>query len=112
MLRLLFFDTMTCNALTGFFYVFSGGSRIALTRSSDLVSWERGPRAFVAPDRSGDVKVSPFLGVRDQIAAGGEASASIRSDLAHPECWEFDVKYVFRLMLYLTTLYSKERCKM
>ena len=58
------------------------------------MSWEIARQPLVAPDRKGDVQVSPFLGARDQIAVGDAAAATFRSDLAHPECWEFDVKCV------------------
>ena len=81
----------------GFFYVISGGTEIALARTRDLEIWEHAPAMLVetpppgSAEQKANVKVSPFLALAAQAQAqgpGAAAAATLRSDLAHPECWE------------------------
>ena len=80
----------------GFFYVLSGGRQIALSRSPDLRSWEQAPAALVPVPPLGsaaqreDTALSPFLGIARQ-ARVGEGAATLKSVLAHPDCWLADV---------------------
>lgn len=81
----------------GYFYVISGGREIALARSKDFAMWEHGP-TLVSADIAHDAQLSPFMGIASQAAGKvpataehAAAAASLRSTLAHPECWEFDV---------------------
>ena len=82
----------------GFFYVISGGREIALARTRDLRTWQHAPVLVRADTGMQDAAISPFLGLAQQAAGRMPASkehaaaaASLRSVLAHPECWEFDV---------------------
>jgi hypothetical protein len=80
----------------GFFYMISGGHLIALVRTRDFLTWESGNAHFIKADADQDTRVSPFMGIQGQVngsvpGSDKSASASLRSTLAHPYCWEYDV---------------------
>jgi hypothetical protein len=102
----------------GFFYMIFGGRIIALVRTRDFVQWETGEHNFIKADADQvgccclllplsccsvdtrscyqDAQISPFMGLLDQAngsvpSSDQNASASLRSTLNHPYCWEFDV---------------------